>query len=137
MATADGAGGVAFEAPTGGGGGAGTVETELPVSGDGSSGDPVTIENQAISHLKIGSTVAGVDQAAGRILEADGSGDVRWADKGGGTGTDDGVADSVEVDITGQTLTVTVGRTVAALRTWKIRLPFPDPCEHSIAAHSG
>ena len=68
VATADGAGGVAFEAPTGGGGGGGTVETELPVSGDGSSGDPVTIENQAIGHTKIGSSVGGVDQAAGRIL---------------------------------------------------------------------
>ena len=52
-----------------------------PVSGDGSAGDPVTVENQAIGHLKIGSTVAGVDQAAGRILEADGAGDVRWADQ--------------------------------------------------------
>ena len=105
MATADGAGGVAFEAPTGGGGGAGTVTTSSPVSGDGSAADPVTIENQAISHLKIGSTVAGVDQAAGRILEADGAGDVRWGDKGGGGGggADDGVADSLEVDITGQT----------------------------------
>ena len=123
----DGAGGVAFEAPTGGGGGGGTVEaTELPVSGDGSSGDPVTIENQAISHLKIGSTVAGVDQAAGRILEADGAGDVRWADKGGGGGAADGVADSLEVDITAQTLTVTVGRTVG-VRTCQTPLPFLTP----------
>ena len=117
VATADGAGGVAFEAPTGGGGGgAGTVETELPVSGDGSSGDPVAIENHAISHLKLSSAVAGVNQAAERIQEADGAGGMRWADKGGGGGggADDGVADSLEVDITGQTLTVTVGRTVGA-----------------------
>ena len=108
-----------------GGGGAGTVETELPVSGDGSSGDPVTIENQAIGHTKIGSSVGGVDQAAGRILEADGAGDVRWADKGGGGGGADGVADSLEVDITGQTLTVTVGRTVGADLSDTATIPDP------------
>ena len=31
--------------------------------------------------------MGGQDQAAGRILEADGAGDVRWADKGGGAGS--------------------------------------------------
>ena len=67
-------------------GGSGTVTTDAPVSGDGSAGDPVTIANQAIGHTKIGSSVGGVDQAAGRILEADGAGDVRWANKGGGGG---------------------------------------------------
>ena len=70
-------------APTGGGGG--TVTTSDPVSGDGSAGDPVTIANQAIGHLKLGSSVGGVNQAAERILEADGAGDMRWADKGGGS----------------------------------------------------
>ena len=103
VATADGSGGVAFEAATGGGGGAGTVTTEAPVSGDGSAGDPVTIANQAIGHTKIGSSVGGVDQAAGRILEADGSGDMRWADKGGGCGgggTDDQTAAEVDTDAT-------------------------------------
>ena len=116
VATADGSGGVTFEAATGGGGGAGTVTTEAPVSGDGSAADPVTVENHAISHLKLSSAVAGVNQAAERIQEADGAGGMRWADKGGGGGggADDGVADSLEVDITGQTLTVTVGRTVGA-----------------------
>ena len=44
------------------------------------------IPNQEIGHVKIGSSVGGQDQAAGRILEADGAGDVRWADKGGGSG---------------------------------------------------
>ena len=77
--TADGAGRITWEAQSGGGGD-GTVTTSAPVSGDGSAADPVTVANQAISHLKLGSTVAGVDQAAGRILEADGAGDVRWAD---------------------------------------------------------
>ena len=86
VATADGSGGVAYEAPTGGGGGGGTVTTSAPVSGDGSAADPVTIANQAIGHTKLGSSVAGTDQAAGRILEADGAGDMRWADKGGGGG---------------------------------------------------
>ena len=47
---------------------------------------PVTIANQAIGHLKIGSSVGGTNQAVGRIIEADGSGRVRWADKGGGSG---------------------------------------------------
>ena len=103
VATADGSGGVAFEAATGGGGGAGTVTTEAPVSGDGSAGDPVTIANQAIGHTKMGSSVGGVDQAAGRILEADGSGDMRWADKGGGGGTDDQTAAEVAVTATGFT----------------------------------
>ena len=84
--TADGSGGVTYAAQTGAGGMAGTVTTSAPVSGDGSVGDPVTIENQAIGHVKIGSSVGGQDQAAGRILEADGAGDVRWADKGGGSG---------------------------------------------------
>ena len=85
-----------------GGTGSGTVVTASPVSGDGSAADPVTVENQAISHLKIGSTVAGVDQAAGRILEADGAGDVRWADQSGGTegGTDDQTAAEVTADTT-------------------------------------
>ena len=45
------------------------------------------IPNQSIGHVKIGSSVGGTDQAAGRILEADGAGDVRWADKGGGSGS--------------------------------------------------
>ena len=51
------------------------------------------IPNQGIGHVKIGSTVAGVDQAAGRILEADGAGDVRWGDKGGGTSAEADSAD--------------------------------------------
>ena len=59
---------------------AGTVETGDPVSGDGSTGDPVTIANRAISHLKLGSTVGGVNQAARHIQEADGSGGMRWAE---------------------------------------------------------
>ena len=74
MPTADGAGRITWEAQSGGGGGDGTVTTSAPVSGDGSAADPVTIANQAIGHTKIGSTVAGADQAAGRILEADGAG---------------------------------------------------------------
>ena len=73
-------------------GGSGTVTTSAPVSGDGSASDPVTIANQAIGHTKLGSSVAGTDQAAGRILEADGAGDMRWADKGGGSGGGSGDA---------------------------------------------
>ena len=95
MPTADGAGRITWEAQSGGAGG--TVTTSAPVSGDGSAGDPVTIANQAIDHTKIGSTVAGVDQAAGRILEADGAGDVRWADQSAGGGGDDQVAAEVPV----------------------------------------
>ena len=68
-------------------GSGGTITTSAPISGDGSAGDPATIANRAISHLKLGSTVGGVNQSAGRILEADGAGDVRWSDKGGGSGT--------------------------------------------------
>ena len=48
--------------------------------------DSESAENQEIGHVKLGSTVGGVNQAAGRIFEADGAGDVRWADKGGGSG---------------------------------------------------
>ena len=98
------------------------------MSGDGSAADPVTIANQAIGHTKLGSSVAGTDQAAGRILEADGAGDMRWADKGGGGGGggDDGVADSLEVDITGQTLTVTVGRS-GTLVDLEDTATIPDP----------
>ena len=113
----------------------GLSQPKLPVSGDGTAADPVTIANQAIGHTKIGSSVGGVNQTAGRILEADGAGDVRWADKGGGTGTDE-YADSLEVDITGQTLTVTVGRT-GSLADLEDTATIPDPGEHSIAAHSG
>ena len=119
----------------GGGGGGGTVTTSAPVSGDGSAGDPVTIANQAIGHTKIGSSVGGVDQAAGRILEADGAGDVRWADKGGGTGTDE-YSDSLSVDITGQTLTVTVGRTGSLIDLVRHRYHSRSR-EHRVAAHSG
>ena len=108
-----------------GGGGGGAVTTSAPVSGDGTPADPVTIANQAIGHTKIGSSVGGVNQTAGRILEADGAGDVRWADKGGGTGTDE-YADSLEVDITGQTLTVTVGRT-GSLADLEDTATIPDP----------
>ena len=68
-------------------GGSGTVTTDAPVSGDGTAGDPVTIENRAIGHVKLGSSVGGVNQAAGRIAEADGSGGVRWANKGSSTGS--------------------------------------------------
>ena len=50
------------------------------------------IPNQEIGHVKIGSSVGGSNQAAGRILEADGAGDVRWADKGGGGGGGSGEA---------------------------------------------
>ena len=52
---------------------------------------------------------------------------MRWADKGGGGGggADDGVADSLEVDITGQTLTVTVGRTVGADLSDTATIPDP------------
>ena len=67
--------------------GSGTVTTDAPVSGDGTAGDPVTIENRAIGHVKLGSSVGGVNQAAGRIAEADGAGGVRWANKGSSTGS--------------------------------------------------
>ena len=53
VATADGAGGVAYEAATGGG----TVETQAPVSGDGSDGDPVTIADGAITEPKLAAEV--------------------------------------------------------------------------------
>ena len=45
------------------------------------------IPNQEISHVKLSSSVGGANQAAGRIQEATGSGGMRWADKGGGSGT--------------------------------------------------
>ena len=42
------------------------------------------IPNQEIGHVKLGSSVGGTNQAAGRIQEADGAGGMRWANKGGG-----------------------------------------------------
>ena len=80
-------------------GGAGTISTSAPVSGDGSAGDPATIENHAISHLKLGSTVAGVNQAAGRITEADGAGGVRWTDQAEGGGGGGDVDEVVSADL--------------------------------------
>ena len=80
-------------------GGAGTISTSAPVSGDGSAGDPATIENHAISHLKLGSTVAGVNQAAGRITEADGAGGVRWTDQSEGGGGGGDVDEVVSADL--------------------------------------
>ena len=44
------------------------------------------IPNQEISHIKLGSSVGGINQAAGRIQEADGAGGMRWSNKGGGSG---------------------------------------------------
>ena len=74
-----------YTLPAGGTGG--TITTESPISGDGSAADPATIINHAISHLKLGSTVAGVNEPAGRITEADGAGGMRWTNKGGGATT--------------------------------------------------
>ena len=54
------------------------------------------IPNQEIGHVKLGSSVGGQDQAAGRILEADGAGDVRWADKGGGSGGGGAALESID-----------------------------------------
>ena len=97
--TADGAGRITWEAQSGGGGG-GTVTTTAPVSGDGSAGDPVTIANQAIGHVKLSSDVAGTNQAAGRIQEADGAGGMRWADQSGGGGGGGVEVDAVDVNYT-------------------------------------
>ena len=58
------------------------------------------IPNQEISHVKLGSSVGGVNQAAGRITEADGAGNVRWADKGGGSGSPLSDADPEDVGTT-------------------------------------
>ena len=66
--------------------GGGTITTSAPISGVGSAADPVTIANHAVGHIKLGSSVGGVNQAAGRITEADGAGGMRWANKGGGSG---------------------------------------------------
>ena len=126
--TADGAGRITWEAQSGGGGG-GTVTTSAPVSGDGSAGDPVTIANQAIDHTKIGSTVAGVDQAAGRILEADGAGDVRWADQSGGGGGGGGAeVDAVDVTYTqaSRVLSVSVQQDNNADFVDSVTLPTPS-----------
>ena len=128
MPTADGAGRITWEAQSGGGGG-GTVTTSAPVSGDGSAGDPVTIANQAIDHTKIGSTVAGVDQAAGRILEADGAGDVRWADQSGGGGGGGGAeVDAVDVTYTqsSRVLSVSVQQDNNADFVDSVTLPTPS-----------
>ena len=76
------------------------VTTDAPVSGDGQAGDPITIANQAIGHVKLGSSVGGVNQAAGRITEADGAGNVRWTDKGGGSGSTLSDADPEDVGTT-------------------------------------
>ena len=87
-----------YTLPAGGTGG--TITTESPISGDGSAADPATILNHAISHLKLGSSVGGVNQAAGRIQEADGAGGMRWTNKGGGATTSLGSIDFPTPDAT-------------------------------------
>ena len=54
------------------------------------------IPNQEIGHVKLGSSVGGVNQAAGRIQEADGAGGVRWTDKGGGSGGGGAALESID-----------------------------------------